>query len=164
MDKKLLPEVTVAVPPEGLSIGATAEATGVSVEALRYYEREGLMLDPTPRDAGGRRRYGLRDLEWIGGLVMLRETGMPIADVRVIADLSRTPGTEAQRVVEFERHRERVIEDLERTKRHLVAIDTKIAAYRAAAASPGTAAHPGAAHPATAAPTTRLPLPKEDTK
>lgn len=90
----LLPEVNVEVPNEGLTIEQAAEATGVSVEALRYYEREGLMPDPTPRDSSGRRRYGRRDLACIAGLVMLRETGMPIADIRVIADLSRRDGTE----------------------------------------------------------------------
>ncbi|WP_189109911.1 MerR family transcriptional regulator [Streptomyces camponoticapitis] len=126
----LLPEVPGEVPPDGLSIGETAALTGVGVETLRYYEREGLLLDPAPRDAGGRRRYRENDIAWISGLVMLRETGMPIADMRVIADLSRRPGTEAERLEFLERHRERVIEEMERTKRHLAAIDKKIRAYR----------------------------------
>ena len=130
----LLPDVAVDVPAEGLSIGQAAAATGVSVEALRYYEREGLMLDPTTRDAGGRRRYRERDLAWLSGLVMLRETGMSIADIRVIADLSRRPGTEAERMVQLQRHRERVLEELARTQRHLWAIEDKIAAYREVAA------------------------------
>ncbi|WP_369139949.1 MerR family transcriptional regulator [Modestobacter versicolor] len=133
----LLPDVPVDVPPEGLPIGRAAEVTGLSVEALRYYEREGLLLDPTPRNAGGRRRYRARDLTWLAGLVMLRETSMPIADMKVIADLSRRPGTEAERLVELERHRARVLEQLARTRRHLAAIDDKIAAYREVAAGEG---------------------------
>jgi DNA-binding transcriptional MerR regulator len=130
----LLPDVDVDVPAGGLSIGAAAAETGLSVEALRYYEREGLLLDPTPRNPGGRRRYRARDLAWIAGLVMLRETGMSIADIRVMAELSRRPGTEAERLVQLERHRERVLEELARTRRHLTAIETKIAAYREVAA------------------------------
>lgn len=47
----LLPDVPDEVPPGGLSIGETAALTGVGVETLRYYEREGLLLDPAPRDA-----------------------------------------------------------------------------------------------------------------
>ena len=128
-----LPEIGADVPAEGVSIGEAARLTGVGIEALRYYEREGLMLDPTPRDGGGRRRYHERDLAWIAGLVMLRETGMAIADIRVIADVSRRPGTEGERLHLFEQHRMRVVEQLERTRRHLAAIDAKIAAYRAAA-------------------------------
>ena len=131
MSNLLLPNVAVDVPADGLSIGDASAATGVSIQALRYYEREGLLLDPTPRDRGGRRRYSLGDLEWIAGLVMLRETGMPIADIRVIADLSRTPGTEAQRLAFFERHRETVTAQLAQTRKHLAAIDKKIAAYSA---------------------------------
>lgn len=61
---------------------------------------------------------------------MLRETGMSIADIRVIADVSRRDGTEAERLALFEEHRLRVVEQLERTTRHLAAIDRKIAAYR----------------------------------
>lgn len=127
-----LPDVGAAVPDGGLSIGDTATALGLPVETLRYYDRAGLLLDPTPRDAGGRRRYGSADLAWIAGLVMLRETGMSIADIRVIAELSRTPGTEAGRLVLFREHRERVLEKIAQTQRHLAAIDAKIAAYEAA--------------------------------
>jgi len=131
MNQLLLPDAAVDVPAEGLSIGETATATGVSIQALRYYEREGLMLDPTPRDSGGRRRYTESDLEWIGGLVMLRGTGMPIADMKIIADLSRRDGTEAERLAFFEQHRLAVEARLEQTRRHLAAIEKKIAAYRA---------------------------------
>lgn len=127
-----LPDVDATVPDGGLSIGDTATALGLPVETLRYYDRAGLLLDPTPRDAGGRRRYGTADLAWIAGLVMLRETGMSIADIRVIAELSRTPGTEAERLVLFRAHRERVLERIAQTQRHLAAIDAKIAAYEAA--------------------------------
>ena len=133
MSQLLLPEIPADISAAGLSIGETATVTGVSIQGLRYYEREGLMLDPTPRDPGGRRRYSRRDLEWIAGLVMLRETGMAIADMRVIADLSRRSGTEAERLEFFRRHRETVIEHLEQTKRHLAAIEEKIAAYSAIA-------------------------------
>ena len=134
MSELLLPDIPVEVPPNGLTIGETSAATGVSIEALRYYEREGLLLEKAPRDTGGRRRYRMKDLAWIAGLVVLRETGMSIADMTVIADLSRREGTEAERLEFFERHRQRVIEQMERTKQHLLAIDRKIAAYRAVAA------------------------------
>ena len=126
-----LPAVGADVPDEGLSIGETSAELGLPIETLRYYDRAGLLLDPTPRDAGGRRRYGASDLAWIAGLVMLRETGMSIADIRVIAALSRTPGTEAERLVLFRAHREHVLEEIARTQRHLAAIDSKIAAYEA---------------------------------
>ena len=134
MSELLLPEIPVEVPADGLSIGQASAATGVSIETLRYYEREGLLLEKAPRDTGGRRRYQMNDLAWIAGLVVLRETGMSIADMTVIADLSRREGTEAERLEFFERHRKNVIEQMERTQRHLLAIDKKIAAYTELAA------------------------------
>jgi hypothetical protein len=48
--------------------------------------------------------------------------------------VSRRPGTEAERLALLERHRERVLEAIARTRRHLQAIETKIAAYREVAA------------------------------
>lgn len=135
MNAITLPESAVAVPPEGLTIGDVAHATGLSVETLRYYEREGLMLDPTRRDVSGRRRYGANDLAWIGGLLMLRETGMSIAGMRELAELSREAGTEAERLRALEAHRADVIAQLERTRKHLAALDEKITAYRRVVAS-----------------------------
>lgn len=130
MNELLLPSVEADVPPDGLSISEVSALSGLSVEALRYYEREGLMLRPTPRDGGRRRRYDEHDVAWVAGLVMLRETGMGIADIRVIADLSRRDGTEAERLAFFEEHRDRVRAQIRRTKQHLTAIENKIARYR----------------------------------
>ncbi len=53
---------------EVLSIGQLAEAAGVHVETIRYYERRGLLPEP-PRTAGGYRQYGADDLwrlEFVG--------------------------------------------------------------------------------------------------
>lgn len=126
-----LPRLNITVPEDGLPIGEVAQATGLSIDTLRYYEKAGLLLDPAPRDPGGRRRYGRNDLDWIAGLIMLRETGMSIEDVRRMADLSRTAGTEPDRLAVLEGHRLRVLAELERTQAHLRALEKKIAAYRA---------------------------------
>ncbi|WP_425582068.1 MerR family DNA-binding transcriptional regulator [Streptosporangium fragile] len=55
MAELLLPGIAVDVPAEGLSTGQAAKATGVGIEALRYYEREGPHLGPISRDGGGER-------------------------------------------------------------------------------------------------------------
>ncbi|MFB2598574.1 MerR family transcriptional regulator [Herbiconiux sp. P17] len=149
-----LPTLAVSVPSDGLSIGDVAHATGLSIDTLRYYERAGLMLDPTPRDPGGRRRYTRNDLDWIAGLIMLRETGMSIADVRRMAELSRAAGTEAERLDVLESHRARVLAELERTRAHLAALEKKITAYREVVDSEASGAAPAAA-------TTPTPTPKD---
>ncbi|MCY0930224.1 MerR family transcriptional regulator [Streptomyces sp. H27-H1] len=42
---------------EGLRSGQVAEAAGVNIQTLRYYERRGLLADPQ-RSTGGHRLYG----------------------------------------------------------------------------------------------------------
>ena len=84
-----------------------------------------------PRCSNGHRRFHRNGLEWLAGLVMLRGTEMPIAEVRDVAALSWNPGSEAERFKAFEAHRETVVPQLKRTQEHLAALDTKIAAYRA---------------------------------
>jgi DNA-binding transcriptional MerR regulator len=65
-----------------------AEQSGFSLDTLRYYERIGL-LEAIDRAPSGHRRFRDDDLEWLGMLRCLRETGMPIAQMRRYAELSR---------------------------------------------------------------------------
>ena len=71
-----------------LSPGQAVEQSGFSIDTLRYYERIGL-LDGIERAPSGHRRFGDDDLEWLGVLRCLRDTGMPIAQMRRYAELAR---------------------------------------------------------------------------
>jgi DNA-binding transcriptional MerR regulator len=62
--------------------------TGFTLDTLRYYERIGL-LDSVERNAGGRRVFTDDDLNWLGILRCLRDTGMPIARMLRYAELAR---------------------------------------------------------------------------
>ena len=57
-----------------LSIGQAAQATGLTEDTLRYYERLGLLLDVRRADSG-HRRYNEDELAWIGFVQRLRGTG-----------------------------------------------------------------------------------------
>jgi DNA-binding transcriptional MerR regulator len=114
----------------GLTIAAAAERLGLSVDTLRYYERDGLLIRPVPRSSSGHRRYEDDDLRWIDLVTKLRSTGMPIRDVRRYADLVRSgDGNEEDRLVLLRAHREQVLADLARAQSHLAAIDYKIDLY-----------------------------------
>src|SRR4051794_21040343 len=76
---------------------AAAEATGLSLDALRYYEREGL-IGPIQRSAAGRRQYDDDDLAWIGIVTCLRDAGLGIADLRRFTSLLRVDGVRTDRV------------------------------------------------------------------
>ncbi len=117
-------------PPPGLSIAEAAAHTGLTADTLRYYERDGLMLQPVGRSATGHRRYLEDDLRWIELVTRLRATGMPIRDVRRYADLVRLgDGNETERLELLRSHRQTVLHQLAEVQEHLGAIDRKIGIY-----------------------------------
>jgi DNA-binding transcriptional MerR regulator len=71
-----------------LTIQQVAEATGLSVFTLRYYERVGL-IHPIERLENTHRRYTEDDIGWIVFLMKLRATGMSIGEMQVYAALQR---------------------------------------------------------------------------
>lgn len=114
------------------SPGRTVELTGFSLDTLRYYERIGL-LDPVHRAAGGQRRYSEQDVEWLGILRCLRDTGMPIAQMREYAEKGRGgDGTIPDRLALLEEHDRSVAEQIALLERQRAKIREKIDFYRAA--------------------------------
>src|SRR3954447_19789264 len=88
-----------------LTPAETAERSGFSLDTLRYYERIGL-LSEVGRAPSGHRRFTEDDLQWLGILRCLRDTGMPIADMRRYARLARSGDKEslAERIALLEKH------------------------------------------------------------
>jgi DNA-binding transcriptional MerR regulator len=116
--------------PTGFSIADAAERAGLTTHALRYYERDGLMLRTVERSASGHRRYTEHDLQWITLITRLRATGMPIREIRAYAALCREgEGNEMERLALLEAHRQRVLDKLSEVTEHLGAIDRKIGIY-----------------------------------
>ena len=60
--------MSITAPPQGLSIASAAERSGLTSHALRYYERDGLMLREVGRSSSGHRVYTEGDLRWIAML------------------------------------------------------------------------------------------------
>jgi DNA-binding transcriptional MerR regulator len=115
----------------GVSIAEAARRCGLTAHTLRYYERDGLLLEQVGRASTGHRRYSDRDLSWIALITRLRATGMPIRDIRAYAALCRNgDGNERERVALLLAHRDRVVAELAATTAHLSAIDGKIGVYQ----------------------------------
>lgn len=115
----------------GLLIGELAERTGLSIDALRYYEREGL-IDPVERDVQGHRRYRDEDVEWIEFLRYLRRSQMSIQQMRELAELRR--GGDAllgERMAKFIEYRQQVADRIKHDTALLRVLDAKIAHYQA---------------------------------
>jgi MerR family mercuric resistance operon transcriptional regulator len=69
-----------------LSIGQLAEATGVNLETVRYYERIGIMPRPA-RTRGGHRSYEPEHIKWLNFIRRGRELGFTLKEVRELLRL-----------------------------------------------------------------------------
>ncbi|EOH4977763.1 MerR family transcriptional regulator [Listeria innocua] len=67
------------------TIGAFSKEVGLSIDTLRYYEKEKLILPR--RNEINRRIYDSSDITWINFIKKLKQTGMPIKDIKEYAKL-----------------------------------------------------------------------------
>ena len=108
-----------------------AAHTGLSVHALRFYEREGLLLTHhVARGTGGHRRYSPMDVKWLGTCIKLRASGMPLAKIRRYAELVREgPGNETERLDLLREQHRRVEDQLAELGECLRVIKRKVGIY-----------------------------------
>ena len=71
----------------GYTVKVMAEKVGLKPHVLRYYEKEGL-LPHVNRAKSGIRHYTDEDLEWLGLICCLKNTGMSIKQIRDFVNLS----------------------------------------------------------------------------
>ena len=73
-------------PPVTLTIGVLAEAAGVNVETIRFYQRKGLMQEPD-RPQGGIRRYGEADLARVRFIKSAQRLGFSLDEIGDLLEL-----------------------------------------------------------------------------
>lgn len=112
-----------------ISIGELSHLSGVSPHTLRFYESEGI-LKPAGRGANGHRRYLNDDVLWLEFVLRLKQTGMPLAEIREYAAL-RAQGvvTLQTRLSMLELHRKRLATMIEELSTCAEALDSKIHIY-----------------------------------
>lgn len=106
-----------------------AQRSGVSIDTLRYYEKEGLLRN-VARAESGHRRYSEGDLLWVEVLRCLRDTGMSIEQLRRYCDLGAQGNhTAPERERILLDHRAVVVERIAQWRRSLDLIDHKLSFY-----------------------------------
>lgn len=80
-----------------MKIGELAKQTGCDVETVRYYEKAGLLPEPSRNDAGYR-LYQPEHLERLQFIRHCRSLQMGIPDIRVLLDFKAQPTIECQGV------------------------------------------------------------------
>ncbi|APY84590.1 MerR family transcriptional regulator [Streptomyces alfalfae] len=111
-----------------LTPAAAVERTGVSLDTLRYYEREGL-IGPIRRSGGGRREYTEDDVFWIGLVTCFREAGLGIADLREFVAMLRADHSARERVAFLRERRAALEERVTALRRAIQVLDDKITYY-----------------------------------
>ncbi len=111
------------------SIGEFSKLTNLGIHTLRYYEHEGLI---TPeRNASNRRCYSDKDLTWIEFIKRLKDTGMPIKEIRRYAELRATGDpTLSERMEMLVQHRQALNDQISQLQEHKTKLDEKIEFYR----------------------------------
>ncbi|MGP3699781.1 MerR family transcriptional regulator [Rhodobacter sp. NSM] len=84
-----------------LTIGRLADAGGVGVETIRFYQRRGLM--PVPPDGGGIRRYGAEDLRRLRFIRQAQSAGFTLEEIRELLDLDAGEDRDRARVLAHRR-------------------------------------------------------------
>ncbi|MGY1752244.1 MerR family transcriptional regulator [Blastococcus sp. SYSU D01042] len=111
-------------------IREVSEQTGLSIDTLRWYEREGL-IPLVQRTADGRRRYPPAAVRFIRLVQALRRTGMPVADVRAFVQLGGgTPDVHPLRLRLLEQQTEAIEARLAQLREDLAVVQAKTAEYR----------------------------------
>ncbi|HEX7957751.1 MAG TPA: MerR family DNA-binding protein [Pyrinomonadaceae bacterium] len=98
-----------------LKIGEVSKRSGVGVEALRFYEKGGL-LDSPARTYGGYRVYGEEVLERLAFIKQAQALGFSLEEVRRIIDDARKGASPCDDVREIVRRR---LEELDARLREL---------------------------------------------
>jgi DNA-binding transcriptional MerR regulator len=98
-----------------LTIGDAARLSGCTPEAIRYYEREGVVPSPTRAGSGRYRHYRRGDIDRLRFLRRARELGFSLAEVRNLLALAE--GERTRKCSEVDRL----------AKAHLATMESKLA-------------------------------------
>jgi DNA-binding transcriptional MerR regulator len=79
-----------ALTPDRLTIGGLADAAGVAVSTVRFYERQGL-VEPDERSPGGYREYAPDAVRRVRFIRRAQRLGFTLREVREVLRLSDEP-------------------------------------------------------------------------
>lgn len=112
-----------------MRIKAFSQKCGLSIDTLRYYEKENL-LRPL-RDKNGYRIYGERDIEWVGFILRLKETGASLAQIKQYAKLRHLgESTLRQRYELLLAHQQKLRLQQQKLAEHQTYLEQKLQFYR----------------------------------
>lgn len=111
------------------SIGEFSKLTNLGIHTLRYYEHENL-ISPK-RNSSNHRCYTDSDIAWVEFIKRLKDTGMPIKEIKRYAELrSKGDTTLKPRMEMLMQHRQALNEQILSLQKHMSKLDDKIKYYQ----------------------------------
>ncbi|MBR4332294.1 MAG: MerR family transcriptional regulator [Clostridia bacterium] len=108
------------------SIQEVSKKTGLSAHTLRFYEKEGLLCH-VERSPGGFRQYTDEDLEALGLICCLKNTGMSLQEITRFVQLTHAgEQTLKERVELLREHRENMIARIAEMQKYLDKVTWKV--------------------------------------
>lgn len=108
-----------------MRISDLADATGVSIDTIRYYEKEGLLPKP-PRTPGGLREYGSGAVRHLAAIRRAKALGFTLAETRELLALGTDASADAsavrQRAAQRLEETDAALSDLHRQRDELAAL------------------------------------------
>ena len=107
------------------TVGEMARKLNVAPSTLRYYDKEGL-LPFVERSGGGIRMFKDSDFEWLSIIECLKQTGMPLREIRDFIDWCMEGDTTiGKRKALIEKQRQAVLEQIRSLQDTLAMLDFK---------------------------------------
>ena len=112
-----------------MKISEVAEMINISIHTLRYYEKEGLLLN-IRRNESGQRIFDKTDIEWLTWIKRLKSTGMPLAEIKSFSKLRQADSTTlSERKSLGVAHKTNLVQEIARLNGELNIVLYKIDAY-----------------------------------
>jgi DNA-binding transcriptional MerR regulator len=113
-----------------MNIKKFAEITHISSHTIRYYEKIGLLKNVS-RNASGHRWFTEKDIIWIEFIKRLKDTAMPLDNIRQYTDLrDEGDSTSELRMQILQQHAVMLEEKITEEQLHLKMLKNKIEHYR----------------------------------
>lgn len=113
-----------------MNIQQFSKLTDISSHTIRYYEKIGLLKNVS-RNASGHRWFTDKDIIWIEFIKRLKDTGMPLVNIRQYADLRDAGASTSElRMQILQQHAVMLKTKIADEQFHLKMLQEKIEHYR----------------------------------
>lgn len=112
------------------TIKQVSEKSNLSIYTLRYYDKEGL-LPLIKRTESGIRKFTDNDIEWIGLICCLKNSGMSIENIKEFMHccLKGKDGLEDRKVI-LENHKKNIQDQIKQLNKSMEIVNYKLEHYK----------------------------------